>query len=272
MSFLVLLLVALILRFTPWRGGFPVDVLGYWTVWVARISRERSGWVYSLLMILPLPLLAAALWLVTGIAYGVFTLMLHTFLVLLCVGRSDPLGGMTSEVGEAWQRGDHEAASIVAERDFGIVGDDSAGLLHSLRGRMAAEACHGYFVPAFWYVLLGPLVAVGYRLAWLASQRAGIAGSAFAPALAHALEWLPVRLMGLSFALVGHFDATLHVLRRVLVQWEPRTEQLAEWFTQSALSGVSGADAAQPLDVMRTFLLRAVLVWAVVIAFISLMG
>ncbi|QJD60642.1 regulatory signaling modulator protein AmpE [Pseudomonas sp. gcc21] len=272
MNFLVLLLVAVILRFTPWRGGFPIDVLGYWSDWVGRVTRGRSSWLFLIMLLLPLPLLAVVLWLATGVAYGVLTLIIHTLLVLLCVGRSDPLGTMTSAVGEAWQRGDQEAASVLAERDFGVVGDDAAVLLQGLRGRMAAEACHGYFVPAFWYVLLGPIVAVGYRLAWLASQRSDAGGNAFAGALAHALEWLPVRLMGLSFALVGHFDATLAVLRRVVLQWEPQTVQLAQWFTAAALTESSAVPVAQPLDVMRTFLLRAVLVWAVVIAFISLMG
>ncbi|QIB51241.1 regulatory signaling modulator protein AmpE [Pseudomonas sp. OIL-1] len=272
MNFLVLLLVAVILRFTPWRGGFPIDVLGYWSDWVARITRGRSSWLFLILLMLPLPLLGAVLWLVTGVAYGALTLIIHTLLVLLCVGRSDPLGAMTSAVGEAWERGDHEAASVLAERDFGVVGDDAAALLQGLRDRMAAEACHGYFVPAFWYVLLGPVVAVGYRLAWLASQRSDTGSNAFAGALAHALEWLPVRLMGLSFALVGHFDATLHVLRRVLLQWEPQTVQLAQWFTTAALTEDPAAAVTRPLDVMRTFLWRAVLVWAVVIAFISLVG
>ena len=272
MNFLVLLLVAVILRFTPWRGGFPIDVLGYWSDWVARLTQGRSSWLFLILLMLPLPLLAAVLWLVTGVSYGVLTLILHTLLVLLCVGRSDPLGSMTSAVSEAWQRGDHEAASVLAERDFGVLGSDSTELLQGLRGRMAAEACHGYFVPAFWYVLLGPLVAVGYRLAWLASQRSDTGGNGFAGALAHAVEWLPVRLMGLSFALVGHFDATLHVLRRVLLQWEPKTVQLAEWFTSAALTEDPATPVTQPLEAIRTFLLRAVLVWAVVIAFISLTG
>ena len=39
MSFLVLVLVALIIRFTPWRKGFPLDVLG---VWVARVAAGRD--------------------------------------------------------------------------------------------------------------------------------------------------------------------------------------------------------------------------------------
>lgn len=272
MNFLVLLFVAIILRFTPWRGGFPIDVLGFWSDRVARATQGRSSWLFLLLLLLPLPLLAAVLWLVTGVAYGVLTLVTHILLVLLCVGRSDPLGNMGSAVGQAWQRGDHEAASVLAEQDFGVLADDSASLVQGLRGRMAAEACHGYFVPAFWYVLLGPLIAVAYRLAWLASRRSDIGGGAFAEALAHALEWLPVRLMGLSFALVGHFDATLRVLKHILMQWEPRSLELAQRFTTAALTEDPAAPAAEPLDPMRTFLLRAVLVWAVVIAFISLMG
>ncbi|HDZ56195.1 MAG TPA: regulatory signaling modulator protein AmpE [Pseudomonas xinjiangensis] len=271
MSFLVLLLVALILRFTPWRHGFPLDVLGRWTAWVWRVAGRRPIWQRIMLLALPLPLLGLVLWGVHETAYGLVSLALQTCLLFLCVGRTDPMGKLTAPLDEAWLRQDYEAASLLAEQEFGVLGEDSQDLIAAVRGHLVWEACHGYFAPAFWFVLLGPIAAIGYRLAWLAEQQNPDGRESFAAETTHALEWLPIRLMGLGFALVGHFDRTLRAVRDTLTQWDISSKKLARLYVNVALDADAEAGVS-PLASARVLLQRTVLVWAVAIAFLVLVG
>ncbi|MFA5678909.1 MAG: regulatory signaling modulator protein AmpE [Pseudomonas sp.] len=269
MNFLVLLLVGLILLWTPWHTGYPRDVL---RDWVERLVRVGQGWVTVLAvlaLLIPLGIVLAA---VQGLAYGMFTLLLHVGLLLCCVGRSDPLRSLTADFVAAWQRDDQAAAALVAEQQLGVVDDEADGLLGQVSGRMAATTLQDYFVPTFWYLLLGPLGAVAYRLLELTRQQWGQSASHPAGALVHALEWIPARLMALSFALIGQFDSTLRTLRSMAVEWELSAGELVARCARAALLPESIEPGIGILQDTRKLLIRAILTWAVIIAFLSLMG
>ncbi|WP_304640593.1 regulatory signaling modulator protein AmpE [Pseudomonas sp.] len=264
MTFLVPVLVALILRLTPWRAGLPVDLPALWI----RILQSRGAsvptWLYPILLLAPLLPLGWLLWALDGIAYGLPLLFVQVMMLLAAVGRSDPLGRYAANFEDAWVRGDLAAASLVAERDLQITADDEPTLLANTRGSLAWEACHGYFVPVFWFVLLGPLAALGYRLWWVSARHN--TNQHLIASLVHALEWIPVRLMGLAMALVGHFDPTLQQLSILCRQWEVATREVVQRCLVVALDPAGGGP---PLLPARVLIERAVLVWALVIAFIE---
>lgn len=157
MSFLVLLLLALILRFTPWRRGFPVDLVGRWVHTARDLCRLRSAWQMFALLALPLPLVGWLLWVLQGHAYGLPTLGAHVAVLLVTVGRNDPLGAMTVAFEQAWQRGDQQAANHVALRDMQLAGDGPQDLLCKVDASVGRATFRDYVVPVFWYLLLGPI-------------------------------------------------------------------------------------------------------------------
>lgn len=279
MSFLVLLLVVLILRFTPWRKGFPFDALGRWAGVVQERSRLRPVWQTLVLLALPLLLAGVVLWVLRGQVYGLLTLIAHVALVLLAVGRSDPLGSMALAFEEAWQRGDQEAAYHVARRDLQLdcVGPDD--LLRGVDARLARATFSDYVTPVFWYLLLGPLGPLGYRLLnrFEQQQEHSELEHPARPAvmrIKHALEWLPSRLFSLSLALVGDFERTLGLLRGWLLRWEVSADRVVSDCVAAALGDeqqASGATASI-LRPVRTLLARSLMVWAACIAFFSLFG
>ena len=272
MSFLVLLLVALILLWSPWYRGFPRDVLQGWVQWAAGVGSGWGALAVVLALLLPVGLL---LWLVEGLAYGVLTLLLHGVLLLCCVGRHDPLRSLIAGVQSAWERGDEDAAALVAEQQPGLSGEQAADLPAHVRARMVALCLQDYFVPAFWYLLLGPLGALGYRLVELTRQQWGRSVSQPAGMLVHALEWIPARLLALSFALVGQFDSTLRTVRGVAAEWDLSAGELVIRCARAAVQPAPHAPftpAAGALEETRQLLLRAMLAWAVIIAFLSVLG
>lgn len=269
MNFLVLLLVGLILLWTPWRTGYPRDLL---RSWVERAVRLGKGWVAVAAVLMLLIPLAIALGVLQGVAYGIFTLLLHVGLLLCCVGRHDPLRTMPAAFVDAWRRDDKTAAALVAEQEFGVIDDEAEGLLEQVSGRIAATAFQSYFVPTFWYLLLGPLGAAGYRLLELTRQQWGHSASHPAGVLVHALEWIPARLLALSFALIGQFDSTLRTLRELGLEWEISAGELVARCARAALVPESSDPGIGILEDTRQILIRAILTWAVIIAFLSLMG
>lgn len=269
MNFLVLLLVGLILLWSPWRRGYPRDLL---KGWVARAVKIGHGWT-SVLAVLSLLLLAALLlWLARGLAYGFFTLLLHIALLLCCVGRQDPLRSMTAGFVAAWQRDDQAAAALVAEQQLGVTDEESAGLLQQISQRMAAASLQDYFVPVFWYLLLGPLGAMAYRLLELTWRQWEHSASRPAAVLVHALEWIPARLLALSLALVGQYDHTLRALRDKAAVWEISGGELVGRCAAASLVPPAAGPDIGLLEETRQLMIRALLAWAVIIAFLSLLG
>lgn len=274
MNFLVLLLVAVILAWTPWRAGYRRETLAPWVEWAGRRGSAWLALVVILLLLLPLGLL---LWSVQGLLYGLLTLVLHVGLLLLCVGPHDPLGRLTADYQAAWGRGDRAAAALIAEQQLGVAADEADTLPTQVQDRLVTVTLQDYFVPAFWYLLLGPLGAVAWRLLLVTAQRPTLPAARPASMLAHALEWIPARLLGLSLALVGHFDVTLRTLRDLATSWDIPGGELASRCVQAALTAFSAGppEATRQVDLLadtRQLMIRALLTWAVVIAFLSMLG
>lgn len=274
MSFLVLLLVVLILRFTPWRHGFPVDAFERWACLVHGKSHMRPVWQTLVALVLPLFLAGWLLWILQGQLHGLLTLAAHVALVLAAVGRNDPLGSMATTFEKAWQRGDQEAAYHIARRDLELDCKAPDDLLRSVDATIGRATFRDYVAPVFWYLLLGPLGALGYRLLERFERQGEHAAQPAVRRINHALEWLPSRLFALSLALVGDFERTLEALKSRLSDWEQSADRVVSACIVAALGDEQKMAGAAPavLGPVRTVLGRSLLVWAACIAFFSLLG
>lgn len=196
---------------------------------MAGAQRAPPAWPWLRLLVpvlLPLLAVALVLRLAEAVAYGWLALPLHLALVLYSLGRIEPrqrLGAFR----DAWRRGDDEAAQLAAARDLGVRAETPAALLEQARSYLLWQASQGIFVVLFWYVLLGPLAALAYRLLALASEQGGTPEvRERAAGLRHAFDWLPARLLAGAFALVGHFSATLHAVLPDLLHWDVPADRL----------------------------------------------
>ena len=81
-------------------------------------------------------------------------------------------------------------------------------------GHVIKEAYHRYFGVLFWFIFFGPVGAIAYRNLYLLKHFTVLPGSFHHHsllALQNAVDWLPVRLVGLLFTLVGDFVNGLSV-------------------------------------------------------------
>lgn len=265
MSFLVLLLVLWVEKFSAWRQRIQKD--GPWLQLLARgEGREQaSPWGRLLvLVLLPVAVLGILLVLIKPLAYGWLALPVHLLILIYSLGRGDVLTAL-GPFRDAWRRGDDQAALHVAERDLGVVADGEAELLLSVQRYQLWQAYQGFFVVIFWYALLGPLVALAYRLLALVvehSRQGPLVERA--TQLRHALDWLPVRVLAASFALVGNFAAVSRVVLHDLLSWDIPAAQLL------ASAGRAAGELPEPqpgepgvssLDELWQLLVRAAVLW-----------
>jgi len=267
MSFVVLLLAILVEKFSGLRQRLQRD--GGWLRELHKLESSQTlgnkpWWILIILIALPAAVLGMLLVVLHPVAYGLLALPIHLLVVIYSLGRGDLLGGL-GPFRDAWRRGDLQAAAHVAERDLGVSADSGEQLLDKVQGHLLWQAYQSFFAVIFWYFLLGPVVVLSYRLLALAaelSQNPALVERA--EQLRHAFDWLPVRLLAASFALVGNFAAVSRVMLHELLSWDISAAQLINKAGCAAAeipAPQAGPEGVTSLDTLWALLLRAAVLW-----------
>ncbi len=277
MSFLVLLLVLWVEKFSALRGRLQRD--GFFLAELARL--ERSGkthpwWTLAILVLAPVALLALLLHVLDPVAYGLLALPVHLLVLIYSLGRGDVKASL-GPFRDAWRRGDEQAAVHVAERDLKVTAEDEQSLLHKVQGHLLWDALQSFFAVIFWYVLLGPAAALAYRLLALTAEHArNPALQERARQLRHAFDWAPVRMLAASFALVGNFVAVSRVVLPELLNWHITAPRLVSIVGHAAAelpaTAPAGAEGLAGLDHLWELLLRSAVLWYAFFALWTVLG
>lgn len=277
MHFIVLLLVLWIEQFSTWRRRVQQD--GPWLRLLARVENQPSAvhrpWLVLLVVLLvPLLLLGGLLWGLESLVYGWLVLPVHLLALLYSLGRGDVKAALGA-FRDAWRRDDPQTAALAAERDLGVRASSPDELLPAVQRRLGWQAYEGFFAVIFWYALLGPLAALGYRLLALAEAYASVSKvRELAAQLRDALDWLPARALAGSMGLVGNFVAANRVLLPEILHWHVPAEHLvgtalcAAGEAQGAPRGEAGAHS---LDQLWQLLVRAAILWYAIFALWTLL-
>ncbi len=251
-------------RYAAWLQGRLLP-LGLW---------NRAGGLMLLLLPLLIPILLLQ-WGLDDALFGLLGVALGVLALCFAFGGGETLESEVAAFTAAWRRGD-EAAAAAALNDL------AGGPVEPMPFEQMAEAAAGHlilrartrvFAPIFWFVLLGPVGAVGYRLAVLArafgdcQDNAGPDYCGVAGRLIAFLDWLPDRFMALALALAGHFNAAWTVWEQEVSAEAPK--RLAE--TGLGALGVPLAEAPRDLTAeavvdAHALLRRALYVWLAVVA------
>jgi AmpE protein len=222
----------------------------------------------------PLVVLALLLTLLAPLAYGWLALPVHLLVLVYSLGRGD-LQAALGPFRDSWRRGDGEAAYLVAQRDLALEAESEPALLQSVQKHLVWQAYQSFFAVIFWYALLGPVAALAYRLLALTGEHAQH------PLLReqaaqwrHAFDWLPARMLGASFALVGNFVGVSRVLLHELLSWDIGAAQLVYSVGRAASEipePVIGEEGVSTLDQLWQLLVRAAVLWYAVFALWTLL-
>lgn len=292
----IIVLSCLLLNFY-WRKDRMLPVDGWFDSWQEfLLSRQHhlpafvSSWPGTLpllAVLLPLVPVAFVLWLASGQLIGLLSFGLHLVLVMYCLPRVN-LDALIEDYLERWNRGNFEAAYLHSENLAPGIFDESFNDYARMHGQFTRFVliCSFRRVLAvlFWYIVAGPLGAMLYVLVQHVVRSGVLLEPPRALWLAHkllaALEWLPVRMVALAFALAGDFVKGFNALRARLV--EPLDVELGlallEECAQKAMSAPVDIDkdsefalrAGAELAELKALLQRTQVVWVAVLALIVL--
>lgn len=277
MTFLVLILALAIDKLTSWRERLQRD--GWWLVWLRQVERSpflggRAWMILLVIVIGPMILLAVTLQTLYPLAHGWLALPVHLWVLLYSFGRGD-IHRTLGPFRDVWRREDIQGAYHVAERDMNIQGRNASEVLGAVQSYVLWQGYQGFFAVMFWYVLFGPVGALAYRLLALTIEHTTLEPlRAQASAVRHALDWLPVRCLMLSFALVGNFSAVMKSFLHDLLAWSiPGMILLIRTGRAATDADIApGREGVESLDSLWHLLVRCAVLWYSGCALLVLFG
>lgn len=290
MNFL-LILVAFVVEFHV-RGCEDLRSRRWSEAWLARLTRAAGGYRWwrgpggAVLVIVP-PVAAAvvAFGLLGAVSAGLADLAGLGVLLLMIGPRDldrdvDAHNRASSGAAPATAPARHpEFLALAAGLPLGApAGDERIEESREEMAGLALAADSAWYQPLFWFLVLGPIGAVLYRLsANLCFARDIDDDLARALEQVHeALEWLPARVTVLAFALAGTFVPVLETARAVgLLRWGSSAELVARTALAAVDNGrINDAIVGDPdvyrMNAMHALVKRALHLWLVFLAALAL--
>ncbi len=191
---------------------------------------------------------------VLGFAFNVLVLYLT-----LTLG---PLVSNAGQIAQALREGRLDAARTKVGQADGIPVDNlSANAVARLAiERLFCQVHRQVFGVMFWFVLLGAGGALAYRVAQILQQKWGALDHAeygrfgqFADDAFGVIDWLPLRLAAVSFAVVGDFEDAIRCWQEQAVNWVQR----AQGIILASGAGALGVRLGEPIEVNGELRYRA---------------
>ena len=132
------------------------------------------------------------------------------------------------------------------------------------------------FAVIFWFVIIGPVGAILYRLATSISKQDDI-NERIKPAailFQGVLTWVPARMLALGYALTGHFDGAMQAYKNRPYESDIALENYDVLVNtgMGALRDHQITDEISGIISARNLILRSILIWIAVLALLTLGG
>ncbi|MBS0381201.1 MAG: regulatory signaling modulator protein AmpE [Proteobacteria bacterium] len=270
-----------------WPGNVAgLRQFGWYRAWLDALDFAEGGGRVALALVVPVVACALVAHFVQGWFYTLAALAFAILILFYTFGPRE----LESDFEAVLQASDPAAREAAAANLRSVPdGAPRAFTAPELVEAAVTASLRRRFGVLFWFFLLGPAGALGYRLAWVTadsdSDRVDPRTRHAARRFALALDWIPAHLMVLAMAMVSNFDAVIGTWRAWHAQpgrsgWELDPEFLAA----VARSGVdadiragdgpnlSTLDPVGELADARRLMLRVLVVWLAVVALIVLAG
>lgn len=219
-------------------------VLFSWEEWVsARLDSAVLRIAVSL--ITPLLLLYWILGAIDDWLFGLFSLLGTAAVLLWSLGREDYHTDLERYSAQC-EAGNAEGAWLALQSLWTpLAGGEDAN--NALEARVQSEqrllycGYQRWFAPLFYFLLLGPVAAAAYRFVYLFAARKEQSGYRD---LLGWLDWVPARLLALSFAVTGDFVA---VVRGALPRSDSNAPTLLRVAAAASAAGKLGGEGIRDL-------------------------
>jgi AmpE protein len=221
------------------------------------------------IVVLGIPTLLAFI-LLQQIDSAFLRLLIDTAILMVCIG-CPAIRETYKCYLQAANRGDIQACSMYADK-LGHSGDSPSSF-----GQMLVWLNYQHYAAVIiWFAILGPAGSILYVLARELNQNAAAQQEEPNPLgqkIMHVLDWLPVRITGLGFLLVGHFSRALPIwLGHLLNPQVPSKTVLCEVAKAAEEIEPDASDCTEEPCTLVRLAKRNVMFLVVVLSILSLSG
>lgn len=235
-------------------------------------------------VILLVGLVVLAVWIVLaalGALAGFLAFLFGMVVLIFSLGPRD-LEQDVDQVLDSLVREDTEGALLCA-RQLGdeetIDAQSAEELVEQVRDRILVEANTRVFGVLFWFLVLGPVGAVLFRLACHVRRQPDVSEEYRRAGfdLYRILAWIPARLTVLCYALAGNFVDTLSRWQSPADLWQADSDRflmasgngaIQAEYTDSDISTIDISPAEHAMALVK----RALVVWVALLALLTLTG
>ncbi len=260
------------------------------------VEKMPLGWVAGIVLIYVVPLvLLAVILLVTGDSvFGLTTMLVHILVLLIAFDRTQP-GKMANDFLERWKEGDMESCVDYLRQQLRPTTlpdvDDKAAVGRFFSKQLTYRSFEKMFVMFFWYMCTGALgilfCYISYQLRDSHREQQLQKQVSLVDFLIQLLEWIPVRLLALTFSLAGNFVQCFENVRNSFWKFDTETDnaELLYGYASCAISGMVNIVAPEeepglkPVDretaeiqALLGLLERSQAIWLSVLALITILG
>lgn len=209
MKLLVILLCLLSERFLTHKLSFQRFC------WLATVNEKlldtlptskwsQNQWITLSALVFPWVLIVALLmWVFKAFLFGVLCFVFEIFIFYYCLGPTNAFYPVSS--------------SRKKTKDD----SESTDVQHYL-----AAVNNQIFSPIFWFITLGPLAVLAYRLIVLCQTQSGVKDSS--ATLTKLLDWIPARITVVLYLLVGNFEKGFNYLLKQFMTLPANNDHLLQ--------------------------------------------
>jgi membrane protein required for beta-lactamase induction len=249
----------------------------YYTNAVTRWVRTTNGVIQIIaVLFLPVLIIAAIQYLLADFLHNLPYMMFAILVFVYCLGPAC----LSSDVEyylDARRLGDEDEAlhyaGVLTERAASTAPDQQTSdvtraILHVANERI--------FAVIFWFVIIGPVGALLFRLTTSLNKQDGLSDSlaAIATLFQAVLSWVPARMLALGYALTGHFDGALQAYHNRPYESDLALENYDVLVNtgMGALRDHEATDEISSIISAKNLVMRSILIWIAVLAVLTLGG
>jgi AmpE protein len=269
-----------------------------------RTADSGMSWIVPVIIIYSLPLLVLGiiLFAVNGMAFGLLTMLVHIIVLLIVLDRTQP-SKLASEFLARWRKGDIEGCLLYMRQaqlaNSKTVPDSQVQIAAFFKRKLIHRCFEKMFVVFFWYLLAGALAVlfsyVSYQIRDSHEGGQDTRQVNLICRVTYILEWLPLRLLALTFSLAGNFVQCFEKVKLSFWEFQPKTDSgtALHSYAGCALSGVNtsvsesedpeelselSADErdrlieANEIEAIQALLERSQAIWLAILAVMTIFG
>ncbi len=268
-----------------WGSGGPVQQDQWFERLISALGSVLEQPRIMLVLLVGIPCLSILLlfWLLEDVAFGLPSLALAIIVLLYSLGRGEFSDKIQTYL-NSWNQGNFESAyeyaTAIGDFQQSEAINDYVALHEQVRRTLLYEGFERWFAVVFWFLVLGPVGALAYRLSYFCGRSSQLQPrhKQLALRMVHYLDWLPVRLLAFSFNLAGDFVCGFNRWLQVIFENLPAMELL----DGCGCAAMNGSEQAYPVEqdkfiqfareqllASQALLSRSVIVWLIIIALLQ---